>query len=392
VTLFLDLGGTIRARSSAETLAMLRPLLSKFGITRVAAHEGLGDGKIPVTVAMRPNARLLSTSQGKGVTRDLADISAIMEAIELHHAERLRPADLVATIADVRKSGKRYLDPKRLNTVVRRRSLYSEDEPISWLELTHLRSGEPVLAPRIIFALDGCAKHHEITAKAFSCDSNGLASGNTLEEALVHGLYEMIERHCIHQCWYNQAREPMAQRSVALDSFRGVPHLDDLRNRLDDDGVSFTLTSLHTELGIPVFGAQFVAVSPITSKDTPFVGWGAHYVPDIAVSRAITEAIQGRITLIAGSRDDVFPATYQDLELVPPPAEAKPVLIASDLPRPPGFTTFSEVLEWTLTTLERHGITDTCYLQHPGEIPVVSMVSPGLNMDLSLVHHRRQDP
>lgn len=370
---------------------MLRPLLSKYGITRVAAHEGLGDGKIPVTVAMRPNARLLSTSQGKGVTRELADISAIMEAIELHHAEQLKPADLVATIADVRASGRRYLDPKRLNTVARRRSLYSEDDPISWLELKHLRSGEPVLAPRILFALDGCARHHEIAAKAFSCDSNGLASGNTLEEALVHGLYEMIERHCIHQCWYNQAREPMAQRSVDFDSFRGVPHLDDLRHRLDDDGVSFSLTSLHTELGIPVFGAQFVAVSPITGKDTPFVGWGSHYVAEVAVSRAITEAIQGRITLIAGSRDDLFPSTYQDLSLVPPPPEPKPVLVASDLPRPPAFTTFAEVLEWTLTTLERHGITETCYLQHPGEIPVVSMASPGLNMDLSLVHHRRQD-
>lgn len=369
---------------------MLRPLLPKFGITRVAAHEGLGDAKIPVTVAMRPNARLLSTSQGKGVSRELADISAIMEAIEMHHAERLRPADLVATIADVRASGKRYLDPKRLNTVTRRRSLYAEDEPISWLELTHLRSGELVLAPRIIFALDGSAKQTEIAAKAFSCDSNGLASGNTVEEALVHGLYEMIERHCIHECWYNQVREPLTRRSVDFDSFHGA-HLDDLRHRLDDDDVTITLTSFHTELGIPVFGAQFVAVSPITGKDTPFVGWGAHYVPEVAVSRAITEAIQGRITLIAGSRDDVFPATYQDLELTPPPPKADPVLVASALPRPPAFTTFSEVLQWTLTTLERHGISDTCYLQHPGEIPVVSMVSPGLNMDLTLIHHRRKD-
>jgi YcaO-like protein with predicted kinase domain len=388
VTLFLDLGGTIRARSPAETLATLRPLLSKFGITRVAAHEGLGDAKIPVTVAIRPNARLLSTSQGKGVSRELADISAIMEAIELHHAERLRP-DLVATIAEVRRSGKRFLDPKRLNLLVRRLSLYSEDEPISWLELTHLRSGERVLSPHIIFALDGYTKQHEIASKALACNSNGLASGNTLEEALVHGLYELIERHCIHQCWYSQ--QPLSQRRVALDSFRGVPHLDDLRNRLDDGGVTFSLTSFHTELGIPVFGAQFAAISPITSKDTPFVGWGAHYVPEVAVSRAITEAVQGRITLIAGSRDDIMLSTYQDLELAPGPVESKTYLTASDLPRPPQFTTFSEVLEWTLTTLEQHGIADTCYLQHPGEIPVVSMVSPGLNMDLSLVHHRRQD-
>ena len=389
--MFLDLGGTIRARSPAETLATLRPLLSKFGITRVAAHEGLGDAKIPVTAVMRPNSRLLSTSQGKGVTRELADISAIMEAIELYHAERLRPADLVATIAEVRRSGKRFLDPARLPLVERRRSLYSEDEPISWLELTHIRSGDAVLCPRILIALDGCSTHNEITSKTFLSTSNGLASGNTLEEAMIHALYEIIERHCLYECWHNVAREPLVKRKVAWESFRGVPHLDDLRNRLDDDGMTISLTALHTELGIPVFGAQFIALSPITGKDTPFNGWGAHYVPEVAVSRAITEAVQSRITLISGSRDDVPPSTYQDLELVPPRAESKSYLTASDVPRPPRFTTFEEVLDWTLTTLERHGVTETCYLKHPGEIPVVSMVCQGLNMDINLVHHRRKE-
>jgi YcaO-like protein with predicted kinase domain len=390
VTLFLDLGGTIRSRSPAETLAWLRPLLPRYGITRVAAHEGLGDATIPVSCAIRPNARLLSTSQGKGVTRELADISAIMEAIEMYHGERLRPADLVASTAELRRSGKRFLEPRKLPFLKSRESLYSEDEPISWLELTDLRSGEPVLSPHQLFDLDASTEHHEVGSKAISGSTNGLASGNTLEEALVHALYELIERHCICQAWKNRATDPLTKRIIALDSFRGVPHIDDLRSRIDDS-MTLRLSSFHTELGIPVFYAQFAARNPITSKDTPSLGWGAHYIPEIALSRAVTEAIQSRITYISGSRDDMFPATYQDLELVAGISEPEPYLTASDIPRPPRFTSFAEVLEWTLATLERHGIVDTCYLQHPGEVPVVAMTSTGLELNLSLVHHRRQN-
>src|SRR3954470_22734659 len=100
--MFLDLGGTIRAQSAEETLARLKPLLPRFGITRVMAQEGLGDSAIPVSVSCRPNSRLLSTSQGKGITRALADVSAIMESIEIFHVERLPPPVLTASTAEMR--------------------------------------------------------------------------------------------------------------------------------------------------------------------------------------------------------------------------------------------------------------------------------------------------
>ena len=43
-----------------------------------------------------------------------------------------------------------------------------------------------------------------------------------------------------------------------------------------------------------------------------FAGYGAHLSRNIALSRALTEAVQSRLTFISGSRDDLFPALYKD--------------------------------------------------------------------------------
>jgi YcaO-like protein with predicted kinase domain len=390
--MFLDLGGTVRALSPEQTLAKLRPLLATFGITRVVAQEGLGDAKIPVTVACRPNSRLLSTSQGKGVTRELADISAIMEAIEMFHAERMPAPAVIASIADIRRSGRRFLDPMHLPQLPRR-SLYSEVEPIGWLELTHMRGGDPVLCPRAIFTMDATTRRTEIAALALSISSNGLASGNTLEEAIVHGLYELIERHCIYHFRYTMPLEERARRLVDLDTFEGIPHIDDLRQRLDAAGLNVWAVSMHSDLGIPVFSAHIGDKSPLKRREKEWGGSGAHYIPEVALSRAITEAVQSQITVITGSRDDLFPWTYQDLELQETRTRSDGMqadVKRSDVPRPPSFTSFADVLEWTLAALERHGIMDTSYFNHQrpewGDIPVVSVVSPGLDLDLGLIH------
>ena len=79
----LDLGGTVRARDALETLAWVQPLLPRFGITRVANITGLDRIGIPVWISVRPHGRSLSVAQGKGLTPELAQASAVMESIEL---------------------------------------------------------------------------------------------------------------------------------------------------------------------------------------------------------------------------------------------------------------------------------------------------------------------
>src|SRR5919202_3278663 len=83
--------GTHRARFPEETWDIIEPKLTRFGITRIADVTGLDTIGIPVALGIRPLARSLSVSQGKGQTSTLAKVSAAMESIELWHAEHAYP-------------------------------------------------------------------------------------------------------------------------------------------------------------------------------------------------------------------------------------------------------------------------------------------------------------
>ena len=69
---------------------------------------------------------------------------------------------------------------------------------------------------------------------------------------------------------------------------------------------------LTSDVGVPVYGAMLLEDprEPSWRGLGVYQGFGCHLDPEIAVSRAITEAIQTRLTYIAGSRDDFFPADY----------------------------------------------------------------------------------
>ena len=86
----LNLGGTFREIDPKQTLAKIEPLLWKeFGITRRANITYLDHVGIPTYLAIRPQAKLLTTAQGKGINDDLAKISAMMESIEGWHCENM---------------------------------------------------------------------------------------------------------------------------------------------------------------------------------------------------------------------------------------------------------------------------------------------------------------
>src|SRR3954464_11269314 len=83
--------GTHRAVPPAETLARARPPMARMGITRLGNITGLDRIGIPVAVAVRPNSRSVSVSQGKGRELAQAMASALMEACEGFHAEEIGP-------------------------------------------------------------------------------------------------------------------------------------------------------------------------------------------------------------------------------------------------------------------------------------------------------------
>lgn len=120
-------------------------------------------------------------------------------------------------------------------------------------------------------------------------DSNGNASGNTIEEAILQGFFELVERDGVALWWYPRARRP----AVALDSFDdpGIAMLRDRYRRLDRD---LWVLDLTTDLGIPTFAA----VSPATEgPERIVIGFGSHFDPKIGILRAITEASQSLVVL-----------------------------------------------------------------------------------------------
>jgi ribosomal protein S12 methylthiotransferase accessory factor len=69
---------------------------------------------------------------------------------------------------------------------------------------------------------------------------------------------------------------------------------------------------LTSDLGVPVHGCAILEDprEPSWRSLGVYQGFGCHLDPAISVIRAVTEAVQTRVTYIAGSRDDFFPDDY----------------------------------------------------------------------------------
>ena len=66
---------------------------------------------------------------------------------------------------------------------------------------------------------------------AFHADSNGCAAGNTLEEAIVQGFLELVERDSYAIWWYNRLRRAEVDLSQFDDSY-----VRDLQTQLAETG------------------------------------------------------------------------------------------------------------------------------------------------------------
>lgn len=290
--------GTHRTRTPAETWEAIRPLLGSFGITRVADVTGLDDLGIPVTMAVRPLARTLAVAQGKGMSLDAARVSGAMEAIEVWHAERALPPpaahapaadlDLTYRVAD--------LEPHP-------GSLVTDETVLEWTAATALTNGRRTLVPAASVRL-GRQEHSRWRLHLPSASTNGLASGNTRAEAIVHALYELIERETVSDLADRDEQAPERIEPSTVDD----PHAAALLQRLTAAGLWYELWHLPGRFGVPVMCCY------LWREDQPTLevaGSGAHLDPAVALARAVTEAAQTRLTQITGSREDIHPAAYR---------------------------------------------------------------------------------
>ncbi len=115
-------------------------------------------------------------------------------------------------------------------------------------------------------------------------DSNGNAAGNAIEEAILQGFMELVERDSVAIWWYNRLQRPR----VDLESFQD-PYIQELQTYYQQRGREFWVIDLTSDLGIPVFAA----ISRCQEKrEFLIAGYGAHLDPKIALTRALTEMNQ----------------------------------------------------------------------------------------------------
>ena len=374
--------GTHRARSPRATVEAWWPLREHFGITRLANVTGLDYVGIPVVQGIRPNARNLAVSQGKGLTLDAARASALMEAIEGWHAENL----VVRTCFEPRRTLARRHEVVPLDPIPRHKPLPDDidDVAIPWVLGYDIARDVPVWVPHEAVSLDRSQKTY--LPDAFMRNSCGLASGNTLAEAVLHGLCEVIE-HDAHTLWHVDSRDPDGTAGLVdlatVDDPAALSILDAFRS------ASFTLgvQDITSDVGIPAY--QCVVIDDVHSFAPMGYAWGegCHPAREVALLRALTEAAQARLTVIAGARDDLEYETYAFLyrrELTIGLSNtlnaAHPTL---DFRARPSVATdsFESDLDLVLARLRAVGCDSVLIvdLTHPDlGIPVVKVIVPGL--------------
>ena len=298
--------GTHRSRDPEETLHAISAHFPTMGITRIADVTGLDRIGIAVCMAVRPNSKSLSVSQGKGLTLMLAKVSAAMESVESYHGENITLPVITQSYREFARS-EEACDPQTLNlhTV----SVYNDDLPIPWIEGFDLLQEHSIWVPYHL--VDMAYLHTPARKPVFDMSSNGLASGNHILEAISHAICEVIERDAT-ALWNLRNISLEEDRTYLKQDSIDSPTCLDLLNKIKKAGLAVNISVQTSDVGIPAFECNLADLEPDNPLLAPvsYRGNGSHLSKEIALTRAITEAIQSRLTYIAGSRDDMYRADY----------------------------------------------------------------------------------
>lgn len=374
--------GTHRSVSPAETLARYAPLLPLFGITRLADITGLDSIGLPVYTAIRPNSRSLATSQGKGCDHASAKVSAMMESIESWHAERANRACEYESYNALRRRSN-VVDPFEC---ARGRGMAPEkDVPIYWTRGWDLMARNWCYVPSELVTLN--LTYNSGFRPTFSMNSNGLSSGNHPLEAIAHGLCEVIERDA-DTLW---TRGPEAEKFASEIDLRTIddPACLSTLALLARANVAVDAWDVTSDLGIPVYkvniypDAESARWRPVPAAG----GYGCHLSPGVALMRALSEAIQSRVTAISGSRDDVLHEKYEKLigdamnQHAGAPSPRRTPSRSFKARGRLDTQTFEGDIEALLQTLKKAGVSHAVAVdlsQESINIPVVKVIVPGL--------------
>ncbi len=279
-------------------------------VPRLEPYSGPASGVAPVFDA-GPNLafasgdmRLLgaaarSHSGGKGMSAAQAEASALAESIErfcgLFQGDEARRSASFQELGEVAIHPERYLlfSDRQYQAAGAQRAqevpsaLYvparlEPDRRVDWTPLWSLTHGARRYLPTALCFYG----HREASGPPIGrATSNGCAAGSTLEEAILQGFLELVERDGVALWWYNRLSRPR----VALTEF-DEPYVHALLAHYQELGREVWVLDLTSDLGIPVMAAISRRVDG--GQERVIFGFGAHLQPELALVRALTELNQ----------------------------------------------------------------------------------------------------
>jgi ribosomal protein S12 methylthiotransferase accessory factor len=381
--------GTHRTVDPGQTVERLRPMLADFGITRVANVTGLDRIGVPVVMVCRPNAQSLSVSQGKGATLDAAKASGLMESIELFHAEHYTLVLKRGSYEELKRSH-RLVDVTALNLPAS--SVFHPNLRILWTPADDLMGGEPVWVPLELVDVEFMPNRLP-GYNSFVRSSNGLASGNHHLEAISHGLCEVVERDAEALALLEKS-DTADERGVDLATVDD-PICRETLDRFARADLRVRVWEITSDIGIPCFRCTVWDADEEAENSPAAGGFGCHADRGVALSRAVHEAAQSRLTYIAGSRDDVRREEYEPMDPATLPPWRKPGtgrLARRSFHQAPSFgaDNIADDVRWQVDRLRAAGLDQVLVvdLTRPEwQLPVVRVIVPGLELHVEGHQH-----
>ena len=286
----------LRERTAAAVNSLSRrELLQQFGISRVSELTGLDNAWLPVYTCVRGLSATVSIHAGKGLDGPSSRAGAILEGIEFEVAEHPYGEWQIARAADLPPGSYVPLD----ECFPARASVLNQLTPLAWELVTNVQNGRKLLMPSDLIWMDTRIKYQPLMYVQMG--SNGIASGGSMEDAILSGLYELIERDAWTLNQYLLDSGFLLQRTPLIDL---PPRVEECVRKIESANLKIHLFDISNDYRIPVISALILDLSGNVAGT--FGGYGCHLNAEIAALRAITEAAQGRCCYISGARDDLF--------------------------------------------------------------------------------------
>jgi ribosomal protein S12 methylthiotransferase accessory factor len=333
------MNGTSRIIPVDKTLLHVNEIAKEIGLTRIADITYMDKLYIPNYSSVLPGTEdYIWVYSGKGPTKQHAKTSAIMESIERYSSlPRSYTKKFVTGTYNELKKSYSILHPYE---VIEPLSFdFQDDMFMDYVHGFDIINNEDILVPAGI-ALFRYNPHSPcINPFAFQ-HTNGLASGNVLEEAVCHALAEVIERdaislaqlrasaipfHILHNVFNNLQRQGYPVKPFSKDMFqddytifsdvlvseKDYHPITKLIKKFEKFNIKLIIKDVTTNIKIPTFN---VACVEWISHDYGYLaeGYGTHPDKRIALLRALTEVSQTRVANIQGARDDLRKIKYND--------------------------------------------------------------------------------